>query len=124
MAIIFSKVRCAKPRTEKQLLNDQRLKEKFIEYHHERKQLIKNEKIMDLLEESKITDAELTSLLFTTDEQNKSHPKTQSTGKAQQNSSLVISNSVHDRRSSTFVTGTREKRHANKPTSNKKQTKN
>jgi hypothetical protein len=63
MEIIISKVRCAKPRTEKQLLNDQRLKEKFIEYHHQRKQLIENEKIMDLLEESKITDAELTSLL-------------------------------------------------------------
>ena len=63
MEIIISKVRTARPRTEKQLLNDQRLKEKFIEYHHQRKQLIENEKIMDLLEESKITDAELTSLL-------------------------------------------------------------
>ena len=55
MEIIFSKVRCAKPRTEKQLLNDQRLKEKFIEYHHQRKQLIENEKIMDLIKESEIT---------------------------------------------------------------------
>ena len=63
MEIIISKVRCAKPRTEKQLLNDQRLKEKFIEYHHQRKQLIENEKIMDLIKESEITDAELTSLL-------------------------------------------------------------
>ena len=49
MEIIISKVRTAKPRTEKQILNDQRLKEKFIEYHHQRKQLIENEKIMDLI---------------------------------------------------------------------------
>ena len=63
MEIIISKVRTAKPRTEKQLLNDQRLKEKFIEYHHQRKQLIENEKIMDLIKESEITDAELTLLL-------------------------------------------------------------
>ncbi len=42
MEIIISKVRTSKPRTEKQLLNDQRLKEKFIDYHQQMKQ-IKNE---------------------------------------------------------------------------------
>ena len=42
MEIIISKVRTSKPRTEKQLLIDQRLKEKFIDYHQQMKQ-IKNE---------------------------------------------------------------------------------
>jgi hypothetical protein len=42
MEIIISKVRTARPRTEKQLLNDQRLKEKFIDYHQQMKQM-KNE---------------------------------------------------------------------------------
>ena len=42
MEIIISKVRTSKPRTHKQLLNDQRLKEKFIDYHQQMKQ-IKNE---------------------------------------------------------------------------------
>ena len=39
MEIIISKVRTSKPRTEKQLLNDQRLKEKFIDYHQQMKQI-------------------------------------------------------------------------------------
>jgi hypothetical protein len=39
MEIIISKVRTSKPRTQKQLLNDQRLKEKFIDYHQQMKQI-------------------------------------------------------------------------------------
>jgi hypothetical protein len=39
MEIIISKVRISRPRTEKQLLNDQRLEEKFIDYHQQMKQI-------------------------------------------------------------------------------------
>ena len=73
MEIIISKVRCAKPRTEKQLLNDQRLKEKFIDYHQQMKQ-IKNEEpdekedIFDILKDIAENEKEIEILLKKDDE--------------------------------------------------------
>jgi len=68
MEIIISKVRTARPRTEKQLLNDQRLKEKFIDYHQQMKQ-IKNEEpeekedIFDILKDIEENQKEIEILL-------------------------------------------------------------
>ena len=74
MEIIISKVRCAKPRTEKQLLNDQRLKEKFIDYHQQMKQM-KNEEepdekedIFDILRDIEENEKEIEILLKKDDE--------------------------------------------------------
>ena len=68
MEIIISKVRTSKPRTAKQLLNDQRLKEKFIDYHQQMKQ-IKNEEpnekedIFDILKDIAENEKEIEILL-------------------------------------------------------------
>ena len=68
MEIIISKVRTFKPRTEKQLLNDQRLKEKFIDYHQQMKQM-KNEEpeekedIFDILKDIEENQKEIEILL-------------------------------------------------------------
>ncbi len=68
MEIIISKVRTSKPRTHKQLLNDQRLKEKFIDYHQQMKQ-IKNEEpeekedIFDILKDIEENQKEIDFLL-------------------------------------------------------------
>ena len=73
MEIIISKVRTSKPRTAKQLLNDQRLKEKFIDYHQQMKQ-IKNEEpnekedIFDILKDIAENEKEIEILLKKDDE--------------------------------------------------------
>ena len=76
MEIIISKVRTAKPRTAKQLLNDQRLKEKFIDYHQQMKQ-IKNEEpeepeenIFDILKDIEENEKEIEILFKKDDEPN------------------------------------------------------
>ena len=71
MEIIISKVRTSKPRTQKQLLNDQRLKEKFIDYHQQMKQIKyeepeepeEKEDIFDILKDIEENQKEIDFLL-------------------------------------------------------------
>ena len=72
MEIIISKVRTSKPRTAKQLLNDQRLKEKFIDYHQQMKQIkneeVEKEDIFDILKDIAENEKEIEILLKKDDE--------------------------------------------------------